>query len=244
MSTTSSVLEGESRPKLNLLDLPQEIKDQIYGYVVCGRYIIVPAAGDKSCTQRRDMSILQVSSRLKVEALQVLWRRSSFVYNPHQCWAPAIHEVHNQHMMNVELIVGHHCTYEYMGRVILGFAGVHILRRTCHILIPELSSILVRDSNTPKNVALRLYFQYIRLLIGFATVVIQVDLCRTKKKRGAKYDDERAKLLRDMIEFSGLALGPAVPCDSVRERYDVNFRFSPRRFVAERLARDELGVGG
>ena len=249
MSTTSSDLEGGPRPKLNLLDLPREIRDRIYGYVVCDRYVVVPPLGEEWRTQRsfdpRHLSILRVSRRLKFEAIQVLWGGSSFIYNPHQyLHVPAVHEAQNKHIMNIELIIGRHSSWTVMPPLIdLNFAGTEILRRTCHILIPELNPILEYDRNTSRYKAIRLYFQYIKLLTGFATVVVQVDLTRRKKKRGVEYDDDRAKMLRDMMEFSEPALGPAVPCDSVRERYDVNFRFSPLQFVAKRLGSAELGVG-
>ena len=238
MSTTSSDPE-EPRPELNLLDLPGEVKDQIYGYVVCDRYVVVPPLGEEWRTQRSfdptHLSILRVSNRLNLEAMQVLRRGSSFIYNPHEyLHVPAVHEAQNKHIMNIELIIGRHCSWRVMPTIVdLNFAGTEILRRTCHILIPELNPILVGDRNTSRYKALRLYFQYIKLLTAFATVVVHVGLSRNEKKRGVEYDDERAKMLRDMIEFSEPAVGPAVPCDSVRERYDVNFRFSPRAFVAK-----------
>ena len=249
MLTTSSDLEGGPRPSLNLLDLPREIKDQIYGFVVCDRYIISPHLRRRSPTRRGDdfrhLSILRVSKCVNSEVMKVLQMGSWFIYNlfPLGNRCRVFQEAPTRHMMNVELMVSPLCTDKDIGRVILGFAGIHISRRTCHILMPEMDPVLAGDRNTSRYETLRLYFQYIKLLTGFATVVVQVDLTRKKGKRRVEYDDERDRMLRDMIEFSEPALGPAVPCDSVREQYDVNFRFSPLQFVAKRLASAELGVG-
>ena len=193
----------------------------------------------------RHLSILRVSKCVNREVMQVLQMESWFICNLGPCdyHRSIIQEAPTQHMMNVELVIGRNCSGRDMPTIIdLNLAGTETLRRTCHILIPALRPTLANDYIKDYE-ALRLYFKYIKLLTGFATVVVQVDLSRKTNPRGVKYNDERAQILGDMIEFSEPALGPAVPCDSVRERYDVNFRFFPRRFVAERLASAELGVG-
>lgn len=256
MSTTSSDLKGGPGPKIHLLDLPKELKDQIYGYVVCGIYLILPHSQRGLPALRGDdfrhLSILRVSKYINCEVMKVLQMKSWFIYDlsPFEYPSSLFQETPSlfqaaptQHMMNVELMVGHYSTFHDMRRIMLEFAGRHILRRTCHILIPRLKFVLVGGRRTSKYELLRLYFQYIMLLTGFETVVVQVDLSLERPRREVGYDDERAKMLRDMIEFSEPALGPAVPCDSLREGYDVNFKFSPRRFVAEQLASIELGVG-
>ena len=125
----------------------------------------------------------------------------------------------------------------------LNLAGTEISRRTCRILIPGLRSTLKIDRSKSSDEALRLFFQHIKLLTGFATVAIHLDLSLSEPKRELGYVEGRARMLRDVIEVSKPALGPAIPCDSVRDRYDVNFKFSPRRFVAKRLARAKLGIG-
>lgn len=248
MSTTSSDLEGGPRSKIHLLDLSRELRDRIYGFIVDDRYMVFPYLRQRPPALRggddfRHLSILRVSKCFNREVMQVLQRKSWFICKLTECPLTVVQEAPTQHMMNIELIIGDWCSWRVMRQIIgLNFAGTEILRRTCHILIPELlGPFLKLDRTKSHHEALRLCFQHIKLLTGFATVVVQVDLSR-KKKKGVEYNDNRAKLLWDMIEFSEPALGPAVPCDSVRKRYDVNFRFSPRRFVAQRLASAEFGV--
>ena len=258
MSATSSDPAETSRPKLNLLNLPQEIKDRIFGFIVEDRYRIFSSIREDPPILRilrilrgddfSHLSILRVSKRVNREVMQVLQMKSWFT-----CTLPswinhaiAFQVTPTQHMMNIELIIGEYCSWKAIRQVIdLGFAGTEILRRTCLILIPEFSRILAKGpiKSDSDHEALRRYFRDIKLLTGFATVVVQVDSNLKIKKRGVIPDDLRATMLRNMIEFSEPALGPAVPCDSVRERYDVNFKFCPRRFVAEKIARAELGVG-
>ena len=249
MPATSSDLEGGPRPGLGLLDLPQEIKDKIWGFLVYDRYKILPYIQWDPPALRGDdfrhLTISRVSKCVNDEVMQVVEMASWFIYNllTWKYHSSHFQEAPTQHMKNVELMVGYYCTPGYMGRAVLGLAGRRILRRTCHILIPELYPILEGHRNTSKYEALRLYFQHIKLLTGFETVVVQVDLSLKNANREDGFEDDRAQMLRDMIEFSEPALGPAVPCDSVREPYDVNFRFFPRAFVAKKLASAELGVG-
>ena len=78
-----------------------------------------------------------------------------------------------QHMMNIKLIVGKYCSWKVMRQIIdLNFAGTEILRRTCLILIPELRPILEKGPIKSDHEALRLHFRDIKLLTGFATVVV------------------------------------------------------------------------
>ena len=257
MSITSSDLEEGRRPKLNLLDLPRELRDRIYGFVVNDRYHISPYIGKGSPAFRADdfrhLKILQVSKCVNYEVMQVLKMASWFIYKVrswdyHYSYS---HEAPTQHMKNVELMVDGDSMSRYMDRAISKFAGTHISRRTCHIMMPDLDRTLVNEQGTSmlggrrisKYEALLLFFQHIKLLTGFETVVVQVDLSLKNANREDGFEDDRAQMLRDMIEFSEPALGPAVPCDSVREPYDVNFRFFPRAFVAKKLASAELGVG-
>ena len=247
MTTISSDLTEGPRPKLHLLDLPQEVKDQIYGYIVCGDYLITRRSQKQRRDDFRQLSILRVSKRTNCEAMQVLQRRSWFIYNL-PCWPPdfrAFDNAPNQHMMNVDLIIGPGYIHEHLIQTILSFSGTGILRRTCRILIPNLSLILRSHSrNTTDSAHLRTYFQFFKLLIGFTTVVVQVKWNGTKKRRRDVHQcEESAKLMTDIVEFLEPALGPAMPCCPVQDqRYGMNVRFSPRNFAAERLVNAELGV--
>ena len=227
MSTSSSGPEEGPRPKLNLLDLPREVRDRIYGFVVNDRYHISPYIEKGSPVFRADdsrhLTILRVSKCVNYEVMQVLKMASWFIYELHS-WDyhySHFHEAPTQHMMNVELMVDCYCISKYMDRAMSKLAGTHILRRTCHIMMPDLDRTLVSEQsisvigghNISNYEALLLFFQHIKLLTGFTTVVVQIDLSRSKTERRVGYDDERAKWMRDMIEFLGPALGPAVPCD-------------------------------
>ena len=177
-------------PKLNLLGLPQEIKDRIFGFIVHDRYTMFMYARQGSPSLRGDdfshLTILRVSKRVNREVMQVLQLKSWFI-----CKLPswidyciAREVAPTQHMMNIELIIGKYCCWEAMRQIIdLNFAGTEILRRTCLILIPELRPILAKDPIKSYHEALRLYFKDIKLLTGFATVVVQVDSSRKTKVR-------------------------------------------------------------
>ena len=83
MSATSSDLAEGSRPKLNLLGLPQEIKDRIFGFIVHDRYTIFRYLREDPPLLRGDdfrhLSILRVSKRVKREVMQVLQMKSWFI---------------------------------------------------------------------------------------------------------------------------------------------------------------------
>ena len=144
--------------------------------------------------------------------------------------------------MNLDLIMERSCDHEDLTLFILSFAGTDILRRTCRILIPDFSRILESCHQT-KLAQLRLYSQVFKLLIGFTTVMVQANSSVKKESlRDENKCEENAKLLTDIVEFSEPALGPATFYKG--QEYDMNFRFCPRRFAAERLANAELCVIG
>lgn len=201
----------------------------------------------------RHLTILRVSKCVNREVMELLEKESWFIYRPHSEDYHHLytHEAPTQHMKNIELIIDCYCISTYMDRAISKFAGPHILRRTCHIMIPELDRTLVSerrmavwdDRHLSNYEALQLFFQHIKLLTGFETVEVHVDVSLENANRKDGYEEDRAKMLKDVMEFSEPALGPAVPCDSAREQYDVNFRFSPCAFVAKKLASAKLGMG-
>ena len=244
MATTSSVLVERSRPKLCLLDLPREIRDRIYGYVVRSAYYVLPTRVPGLLKELGDdfshESILRVSKRTNCEAMQVLQRRSWFIYNMDFVWyyRSFVGRAPTQQMMNCELIVGRYCSCHDMARVIRSFGGTNILRRTCHILIPASSRILMYYAvpDTAILPDLWRFFQLIKLLNGFTTVVLQINLQQAESIRSVK--DSRvfdcAKLLTDIEDVLEPALGPAMPCGPVwGQRRGMNFRFFPRRFLAK-----------
>ncbi len=244
MATTSSNLEEGLRPRLNLLDLPQEVKDRIYGYVVYGSYRVLPQRPlgypARQGDDFRHESILRVAKRTNYEAMQVLQRRSWFLYNMRTLpyYWPVVDEAPTRHMMNVELIVGQSLSSEQVAPVLLSFAGSEILRRTCHIVIPRFSLNLAHYAETHETTfnELRPYFQLIKLMTGFTTVVLQINLHGKEKIRRDEegYYFDRAKLLTDIEENLGPALGPAMPCNPVWHQKDgMNFAFYPRRFLAK-----------
>lgn len=246
MATISNGLDEGPRPKLHLLDLPPELRYRIYGYIVCGTYLIIPSAGRAPLKQRRsdfrDLSILRVSKCINCEATKVLQRKSWFTYHlpffaRHN---QSFDEAPNRHIMNLELIMERSCDHEDLTPFILSFAGTEMLRRTCRILIPDFSRILEGSPwGQTKLAQLRLYSKFFKLLIGFTTVMVQANLSVKKESlRDKNKCEENAKLLMDMIEFSEPALGPATFYKG--QEYDMNFKFCPRRFAAERLANAEL----
>ena len=83
MSATSSDLAEGSRGKLNLLGLPQEIKDRIFGFIVDDRYMIFRYLREDPPLLRGDdfrhLSILRVSERVSREVMQVLQMKSWFI---------------------------------------------------------------------------------------------------------------------------------------------------------------------
>ena len=251
MVTVSSELDEGPSSKLNLLDLPQEVKDRIWGYTICGIYSIFPSA-ERWSRERRvhdygRESILRVSKRTNYEAMQVLKRRSWFIYTvsdldfslSNVCQAPT------QDMMNVELIIDEYPSVRWRNNdVIMKFAGTKSLRRTCHILITKFKHILYTRMGL-KFTWLRLYFEVFKLLTGFTTVVLQIDLDPEQIIQEVKErcDDDSVTLPIGMVKSLEPALGPAMPCNPVqKQEYGMNFKFSPRRFAAERLASAELGV--
>ena len=253
MATISNSLDEEPRRKLHLFDLPREVKDQIYGYVIRSAHTILPLRVPGIKLQGDDFrheSILRVSKRMRCEAMQVLQRRSWSIYNMQ--WmsrdSSVLREAPTQYMMNVELDVRSCCGYEHMTPIILNFAGTDILRRTCQILMYSTSRPLTYyyQPDAASAIQLRRFFQLIKLLTGFATVILQINvdpggLYPQDKHRVLVFD--RVKLLRDIKAVLEPALGPAMPCKPVREQcLGMNFSFSPRQHLAKRLASAELGV--
>ena len=115
-------------------------------------------------------------------------------------------------------------------------------------MVPSYSTML-RSQDCSQWCRFRLHLQSIKLLTGFNTVVVQVNLSRYKLIRIGKMasDECCTKLLMDIIGDLEPALGPAMPCDPVQGNeygveYDLNFKFSPRQYVAEQLARAESRV--
>ena len=274
MATMSSDLDEGSRPRLNLLDLPQEIKDQIYGYLVSDTYLIVPSLEPRrgSLGRRRPLynyenqgddfrhlSILRVSKRANCEAMELLKRRSWFIYRMPdlRCgcnardndFSPCLlyccycfDNATTRHMMNIQIVIDHFSLRRDWRSVFRSFAGTEILRRTCLIQVPNSSLLLVSQDYGLRD-ELRRHLQHIKLLTGFETVVVQVNLIRNKHRRRDEIasDEYCTKLLMDMIEDVEPAVGPAMPCDPVQgEDYDLNFKFSPIQFAAEQRQLESL----
>ena len=257
-------MEEGARPRLHLFDLPQEIKDQIYGYLVSDTYLIVPSLrGPPSRRNQGDdfrhLSILGVSKRANWEAVQLLQKRSWFIYKmpdlPSCCrlfdntiyqGSPSCCRLFDtattRHMMNVQIVIDYRFLRQDLSPVFLSFAGTKISRQTCLILVPNYSLLLVsRDYSSWRW--FRLHLQHIKSLTGFNTVVVQVSLKRFKHiRRGKMASDEYCtKLLMDTIEDLEPGVGPAMPCDPVQgEDYDLNFKFSPIQFAAEQRQLESL----
>ena len=249
MAITRSTLAENPRPKLHLLDLPQEVKDQIYAYVVSSTYLILRGSRKQRNDDFRHDSILRVSKRTNYEAMQVLQRRSWFICDTktRPCYNSLLRKAPTQHMMNVELIVGRYCTCVDIAPAFLSFAGTDIMRRTCHVLVPTSCEVLTYYAvvDTVYFAERERFFRLMESLTGFATVVLQINLRREKNNRrdhdGPDFDF--TKLPTDIEDYLGPTLGPAMPCNPVQEqKYHMTFRFSPRRFATERLASAELGV--
>ena len=246
-------MEEGARPRLHLFDLPQEIKDQIYGYLVSDRYNVLVFWGDF-----KSLSILWVSKRTNREAMAVLQGRSWFIFDLGLLWRhpSRARKALTQYMMDVELLVGPLSTLEELAPVFRRFAGTWVLRRTCHVLVPVPSNImrtyhvLNRDA---ASVALSLaqlegFFGLMKSLTGFETVVLQINWERPRyinlerlenSQRYYGYDCDVTKLPKDIEDALGPTLGPAMPCSPVRkwERHIMTFKFSPRRFALERRSR-------
>ena len=85
MSATSTDLAETPRPKLNLLGLPQEIKDRVFGFIVDNRYNIFWYIGQdppilRGVNDLRGLSILRVSKHGNREVMQVPQMKSGFIY--------------------------------------------------------------------------------------------------------------------------------------------------------------------
>ena len=269
MATISSDMEGGARPRLHLFDLPQEIRDQIYGHLVSDTYLIVPSLivpslrGPPSRRNQGDdfrhLSILGVSKRANWEAVQLLQRKSWFIYKmpdlPSCCrlldntiyqGSPSCCRLFDtattRHMMNVQIVIDYRFLRRDLSPVFLSFAGTKILRQTCLILVPNYSLLLMsRDYSLWRW--FRRHLQHIKSLTDFNTVVVQVTLKRFKHIRRGKIasDEYCTKLLMGIIEDLEPAVGPAMPCDPVQgEEYDLNFKFSPIQFAAEQSQRRSL----
>ncbi|KAK0507416.1 hypothetical protein JMJ35_010454 [Cladonia borealis] len=258
MATISSSSEGGRRPKLNLMDLPPEITYQIYGYLVSDTYFIVPSlrrSGRKNQGDDfRHLSILRVSKRTNREAMQVLQRRSWFIFEMGLWWLHPSYprNAPDQHMMNVELIVSPKSKFEELAPVFRTFAGTWVLRRTCHVLVPVPNDILGVYHVLKRNAAsvsfslieLQGLFRLMELLTGFEKVVLQLNLERPEdNQRVHGFVFDFTKLPTYIENALGPTLGPAMPCNPVQEREcHMTFEFSPRQFAAEQLDSAESGV--
>ena len=241
MATISSELEGGERPKLSLFDLPREIRDQIYGYLVRDTYEIVPTLGPGRRHQSDDfrhLPILQVAKRVNWEAMQSLQRRSWFIYRmPDWPFYRRLYDTTiTRYMMNVQIVIDRNTLRRNLNSVFWWFAGTKIERQTFVVLVP-IYSLILRNSMDPTlwDDFIK-HLQLIKLLTGFKTVVVQANLKRFYYlRRGKTANDEYCtKLLTDILVFSEPELGPFVPCNSEREEgYELNFKFSPLRFTAE-----------
>ena len=249
MTTISSDLEEGRRSKLGLFDLPREIRDQIYGYLIKDTYTIIPAQlfqknqGDDF----RHLSILRVSKRANFEAMQVLQRRSWFNYHMPIRQSPTwfIDNAPTRHMKNVQIVLDQDAFSQDLSSLFLNIAGTTPLRRTCIIHIPDFNLCLLSQKD-PQWTWLGLYLECIKLLTGFKTVVVQVNSSRFNNIQRSRYDEE-IKLLVNMVKSLETALGPAISCDSVHEeKYNLNFKFSPRQFAAEqrKLAAKQRQLAG
>ena len=252
MATISSGLEEGGRSKLSLFDLPREIRDQIYGYLVSDTYSIVPSVNTPDRKNKGDdfrhLSILRVSKCANWEVMQLL-QRSWFIYKVpdkpyyHYFVAPSMpyfcrlyDNATTRHMMNVQILINQHSLQKDLCLFFQNFAGTKIERRTFLILVPDYGLVLESLQDRRLWDGFRLHLQRIRSLTGFNTVVVQVNLSRSRRNRNRRVaiNEDLKMLLMDILQFSEPALGPAVACDSVREeRYDLNFQFSPLRFAAE-----------
>ena len=250
MATISGDRDGGRRPSSYFFDLPREIRDQIYGYLIKDTHNIVPTLGPGHRYQGDDfrhLPILRVSKRVNWEAMQSLQRRSWFIYRmPDSRFYRRLYDnTITRYMMNVQIIINRDTLKQDLASIFCGFAGTKIERQTFVVLIPVYSLIVMKplDYYTLWD-DFRKHLQLIKLLTGFKTVVVQANLKPYKHLRRAKIasDEYCTKLLTDILEFSEPELGPFVPCDSEREEgYGLNFKFSPLRFTAEqqRLAAEQ-----
>ena len=241
MATISSDLEGGQRPRLGLFDLPREIRDQMYDYLLRDTYNIVPTLGPGHRHEGDDfrhLPILRVSKRVNWEAMQSLQRRSWFIYRMPDwpCYRRLYDNTITRYIMNVQIVIDRDTLKQNLISIFWGFAGTKIERQTLVILVPFYSLILMKSLDYTLWDEFRKHLQLIKVLTGFKTIVVQANLKRFYHLRRGKIanDEYCTKLLTDILEFSEPELGPFVPCDSEREEgYELNFKFSPLRFTAE-----------
>ncbi|KAL9077389.1 MAG: hypothetical protein Q9161_000234 [Pseudevernia consocians] len=254
---TSLVPDTKSKPSITLNNLPREIKDQIYDYVIGGDYRVLPPGyrqryRDGHVYEPLRHALFRVSKRVSYEAMEVFFSKCEF------CWSfefgeqRFFNQAPTNRMMNILLEVdmlqhGIECRdEEETGRhpestdgyvsfdILKDFGGVEILRKTMRIRFHRCSVFTHRIIPTT-------YFQALKALIGFQTVIVEIRMRYPPYREPAEphvhYTLRMA--MRDVLEP---ALGPAkigsVEC--VQEPHDgypldepLFLEFHPRQYLTQ-----------
>ena len=173
----SSIFQAVPTPAGNLGVLPREIRDEIYGYMLCLNrgnnwhresdvYIPPRSLFGKVCFQlgkRVDRRVLYISKGVRQEAIEVLCSQGVFALEPLPNFPPEISIV--DPIMNVRM--GSRLTREQELMGILLFVGTQVLRKAFAMRIDFIHGKEVRAMRPP-------LIERLKQLIGFKTVTFQI----------------------------------------------------------------------
>ena len=229
---TSLVSNSGSKPSIGLENLPREIRDQIYGYVLGGS-----CCPDRSPYDRHDYpaaykypehELFQISKRVRYDALELCFSKVEFCWRlkPEHCWGESYRNLGfstkrlldglpTDRLMNIRLVLdmGAYLSLCYgNGDVrcdfLKNFGGVQILRKRMRMSFKNCSM------ETHQNISIA-FFQALTTMTGFQTVVVEISMADYLYKaldldhaRKLSDGENLQMAARDVLEP---ALGPAKP---------------------------------
>lgn len=221
---TSLVADSGSKPKIGLEDLPQELRDQIYDYVIGGSYCVDHQPYichiDLATSGLSNYALFQTSKRVRNDAMKVCFSKVEFCWlltAQYRCdyWCklkfPAkrlLKHLPTDRLMNILLVFEMGACFWYSVNsslicdFIQNFSGAEILREKMRIRFEKCSSSTHIFTSTP-------YFQALTALTGFRTVVVEVLMTYTNSSDTEQLSDCKhlQTAIKDVLEP---ALGPAI----------------------------------